>query len=113
MTVRAVKGGQFGANGSWYEGGRFLNTIAENEKQEARKSVKRGKKMIAPYTWEVQPTADSKSIYVEICDYAKMIGEQVVVIESQFVGGFAYNGESMNRIAELCNRYNAGERWVV
>ena len=33
-TQRAKKGGEFGANGEWYEGGKFINTVRENRKRE-------------------------------------------------------------------------------
>jgi len=33
-TKRAAKGGEMGANGEWYEGGKFINTVPENRKRE-------------------------------------------------------------------------------
>ena len=52
---RAAKGGEIGANGEFYAGGKFINTVEENSKslKVAKKTTR--KQEVAPYVWEVQP----------------------------------------------------------
>lgn len=59
---RAKVGGEYGANGEFYEGGKFINTIAENQKKEGSTAKKARKVEIAPYKWEVAPEG-KRSIY--------------------------------------------------
>ena len=54
MTIQAKKGGELGANGEYYKGGQWINTVEENPKGSSI-SVKRGKSKkceIAPYVWQ-------------------------------------------------------------
>ncbi len=40
-TKQAKAGGEYGANGSFYRGGTFINTVAANEKGSAKKQIAR------------------------------------------------------------------------
>ena len=51
MSKRAPKGGAYGANGEWYEGGRFINTIPENNKKSGSRKRTNRKVEIFPYRW--------------------------------------------------------------
>ena len=62
MTIRAPKGGALGANGEWYEGGKFIATTDHPKGQKQRKSSKIRKVEIEPYVYEVAPDG-YKSIY--------------------------------------------------
>jgi len=60
---RAKAGGEFGANGEWYEGGKFINTVADNAKgsKEAKKATR--KQEVENYKWEVAPVAGQLALY--------------------------------------------------
>lgn len=109
-TKRAKAGGEVGANGEWYEGGKFLNTVPGNRKREG--SVKRGsgKQEIAPYTWEVSPEG-KRSLYRQFAGvFGKVIdGVAVLVCSEQTL---AYFGTTRDAAQNLIDRWNAGERWV-
>ena len=47
---RAAKGGQYGANGEWYEGGKFIATT-DHPKGSPKKYKKTGRVEIEPYVW--------------------------------------------------------------
>lgn len=40
-TKQAKAGGEYGANGSFYKGGTFINTVAENAKGSAKQPIAR------------------------------------------------------------------------
>lgn len=64
-TKRAVKGGELGANGEWYEGGKFINTVEQNAKRHgsAPKAAKLRKVQIKPYVWVMQEVASQKPLF--------------------------------------------------
>ena len=108
---RAKAGGEFGANGEWYEGGKFINTVAENGK--GKKETKRftGKQEIEPYKWEV--SADGlRSIYRRLAG---------IEIFNRHNMTFTFNPDLRNEFATpdaIANRkaniaaFNAGRRWA-
>jgi hypothetical protein len=108
-TRQAIKGGEFGANGEFYEGGRFLNTIPENRKREGSAPKRAHKVEIEPYVWVV-PTDDRKSIYRQLAGiHGKVIGGKMVISTSQQI--LDYTGRTLAWVNEMADRYNAGERW--
>lgn len=116
-TKRAAKGGEFGANGEWYEGGKFINTVKENRKKEGSTPRRTGKQEIAPYVWEVAPTdGPQNSIYRQFAGTWGRIENGVAI--------FAYGAdvERLNHVLKYCGRtredaqamldkWNAGQRW--
>lgn len=114
--AQATKGGEFGANGEWYKGGQFLNTIEENDKKEGSRQYNRGlrKREVAPYTWEVQPFEGAKSIYAMTVGTGAQINHDGTISPYMrvFTNGVMYNGETLENVQALCDRYNAGERWL-
>ena len=114
-TKQAKTGGEFGANGEWYEGGRFINTIPENQKVNGGRKAKPRKVQIEPGVWvEVVPTTQTPLF--------QMVGTQAEYIDrnSPAAGirpspaGLRYYGSTFcgRPVAEQCDRYNAGGRWV-
>ena len=113
MQKRAVKGGEVGANGEWYEGGKFIATT-ERAKTEGTKPKGSGKQEIAPYVWEIAPEG-MKSLY-------RMIGmgiygawdraEGKVVINPCAETLMTQNGITRETVQNLIDRYNAGQRWI-
>lgn len=106
---RAKVGGEVGANGEFYEGGRFLNTVPENQKKEGSKPRKARKVQIAPYVW-VMAEEGRRPIFAAFSGFEKaLIENNLSLIAPQTV---AYYGLDMDRLAELAKRYHAGERWA-
>ena len=109
-TKRARKGGEFGANGEWYEGGKFINTIPENSKREGGANRSSGKQEVAPYVWEVAPDG-KRSLYRQFAGvFGKVInGVAVLDCSEQTLNYFSVTRDEAKC---LIDRWNAGERWV-
>lgn len=111
-TARARKGGEFGANGEWYEGGKFINTVPENAKRYGSTPKGSGKQEVAPYVWEVAP-AGMRSIYKQIAGIcAKFDRTANCWIYSANPQTIEYIGRTQAECEDLIARYNAGERWI-
>jgi hypothetical protein len=124
----AQKGGEYGVNGEFYQGGQFLPESEDTIKGAQKIIVRQGtKKEIAPYTWDNAPADNMLSIYDRVnhfscdnrreCEYIKGQGfkglqlepfakEQMTDCNGQYMGDEWYNF-----ISDLCNRFNTGERW--
>ena len=109
---RAKKGGEYGANGEWYEGGKFINTVADNPKGRGKKTKKTGKREIEPYKWEIQPTTDHRSIYGQLAGIYGRVEDGVMVLDVN-PKTLVYFGDNMEKVQELADKYNAGQRWVL
>jgi hypothetical protein len=109
-TKRAKAGGELGANGEWYEGGKFINTIPENAKREGSKRSKPRKVQVEPFAW-VTVNEWRQSIYTKLAGvYGKVVdGKMVLNVNPQTLTHF---GDTMEEVERLAERYNAGERWV-
>lgn len=109
-TKRAPKGGAYGANGEWYEGGKFINTVAENGKRHGSKPRGTGKQEIAPYVWEIAPEG-KKSLFRQWAGiFGKLIdGKAVMTCSQQTLDYFCTTREQAQ---QLMDRWNAGERWI-
>ena len=112
--ARAIKGGQVGANGEFYKGGQFLNTIEENAKRLGSRPRKVAKRNVAPYVWEVQPFEGAKAIFATTVGTGAVINDDGTISPylRVFENGVMYNGETLENVQALCDRYNAGERWI-
>jgi hypothetical protein len=112
-TKRAAKGGERGANGEWYEGGKFINTVPENAKKEGSKPRGSGKREIAPYVWEVSPEG-KRSLYRQFAGvFGKVIdGVAVLRTDDRLDQTCEYFGVSREQAADLLARWNAGQRWA-
>lgn len=114
-TKRAPKGGAYGANGEWYEGGKFINTIKENRKKEGSKPRGMGKQEIAPYTWEVPPAAGMRSLYRQFAGIFGKVIDGVAILRSddQIETTLTYYGTTREQAQDMIDRWNAGERWIL
>ena len=117
-TKRAVKGGEFGANGEWYEGGKFINTVEQNAKRHgsAPKAAKLRKVQIKPYVWVMQEAEGQKPLFSLVGTGCIMINGRMEVympaFEAPYGGvGFCY-GVSLAEMQTYCDRFNAGEVWM-
>ena len=112
MQTRAKKGGEYGANGEWYEGGKFINTIPENRKREGSGPKGTGKQEIAPCVWEVAPEG-MRSIYKQVAGICgKLDHKSGTFTYSANPQILAYIGKTAEECQTLIDLYNAGQRWV-
>lgn len=118
---RAKVGGEVAPNGEFYQGGRFINTIAENHKVHGsnNKAATR-KQQWESYKWSVAPEGKTHAIF-------QLIGTQLspdrsvtlpnghyrVVVNTtpQVLAHFGDTAFGLP-LQELADRFNAGERWV-
>jgi len=106
---RAKKGGELGANGEWYEGGKF---IATTERPKSQVKIRGARKVeIEPCQWV---ESAGVSIYSEIKWDVKITNGTAVTHSMSFRG---YDGDTLpaDVVAaklELIAKYNRGERWV-
>ena len=119
---RAKVGGEVGANGDFYEGGKFLNTVPENDKRDGsrRKPAKARKVQIDPTTWVTLEPGDARRPIFGIVGCGACLADRYAS-ESPIMpyppafetfGDRMYNGTPLAEIVDLCDRYNAGNRWV-
>ena len=107
MQKRAKVGGETGVNGEFYEGGKFLPST---ERPKGKAKVKKpGKQQVEPYRWELPP--EGKQVI-----FHRIVGTVAQITPNglrPFDRGIAYFGNEVlgHTVAELCERYNAGERW--
>jgi hypothetical protein len=112
-TKRAAKGGEVGANGEFYEGGKFINTVPENRKKEGSTKSKPRKVQVEPYVWVIDDRRPIFSIVGTGAEYVSRydLSKGIRPCEHVFTNGVMYNGTTYAEVKELCDRYNAGERW--
>ena len=113
MTKRAIKGGEFGANGEWYEGGKFVNTVAANKKREGSGPRGSGKQEIAPYLWEVAPEGKS-SLYRKFAGVFGKVVNGIAELRSddRMEQTCRYYGVTAETASEMIAEWNRGVRWV-
>jgi len=115
--ARAKQGGEFVANGEFYKGGRFLNTIADNPKKSGSRPAagKLRKREVAPYVWEMQPSHDAVAIFSIVGTQAGYVDRYAdeLTIEPHAAGVAAYGPTAYGYdVAELCTLWNDGQRWI-
>ena len=105
---RAKRGGEVGTNGEFYEGGKFL-PATKKPKGAPRPQAAR-KEQVEPYRWEV-PAEGRRAIFGLVVG---CVAQQTPNGLVPFAPGVAYYGSTVlgHEIADLCERYNRGERWV-
>jgi hypothetical protein len=113
-TKRAAKGGEVGATGEFYEGGKFINTVAENRKKEGSTKAKARKVQVEPYVWVIDGRKPLFAIvgtgaeYIDRNDWKKGIRPYAPA----FRNGVMYTGKTLEEVQAICDRFNAGERWA-
>ena len=109
---RAAKGGQVGANGEWYEGGKFIATT-DHPKGKARKYTSTGRVEIEPWVW-VQRIEGKRPLKermgMEIFNHDNKTFRFNPAIRDN--GGNAFPIEFINERKALIELWNAGERWI-
>lgn len=115
MMTRAKVGGEFGANGEWYEGGKFLNTVAQNPKKCGSAARKARKVQIEPFNWVESTERPILSIVGAGAEYIDRYNWQAGIcpFAPAFEGGIMkMNGTPIEEIQALCDRFNNGERFI-
>jgi len=109
---RAAKGGEYGANGEFYEGGKFINTVEENGKQKKKWKKPTGRREVAPSVWEMQPDSDMMPIYGMLAGFE---------VFNRLTGKFEFNNDLRGQYAtpefikvrlSRIDKYNSGEKWL-
>lgn len=109
---RAPKGGAFGANGEWYEGGKFINTVAANEKRAAKAARKSTRKQeIEPYVWAVPPVPGQMSLLRRFAGVFGTVRNGVAYVQCQQVT-LDYYRTTLEEVQSWVAAYNRGERWI-
>ena len=103
---RAPVGGAIGANGEFYEGGKFLPST-DRAKRKGSRPRKASKVEIEPYAW-VKPLEGFESIYSRIEVFVNKGVTEVEVHPQVFV---TYQ-VSEERITEYLNLYKQGYRFI-
>lgn len=122
VTTRAKKGGEYGVNGEFYNGGEFLPsspyTVKGATKAEAKRITR--KQEIAPYCWKVAPNGEQSIwscirslVYFVESTYSKEAGKTGIVAPVSFSWkGMGWTEQGYNEFKQLVERWNKGERWV-
>lgn len=109
---RAKAGGEFGANGEFYKGGAFINTVPENPKGNKLSKKTTRKQEVMPYVWEIAPEG-------KMSLYRMLSGFEVCVSREPLQ--FAFNADLGNEYATAeyieirkarIAAFNVGQRWI-
>ena len=107
---RAKKGGEIGANGEFYEGGKFIATT-DRPKTEGSKPKGTGKEEIAPYKWEVPPEG-MRSIFARwkgLWGWDRATGKAT---RHPTANPEYWGADVLEEAAQWAERWNNGERWA-
>jgi hypothetical protein len=116
---RAKVGGEVGTNGEYYEGGKFLPSTEKPRRHGSRPARPR-KVEVEPYVWVTLEPGDDRrpllsivgtgAMWIDRRDWTK--GVEPFMPAFEFLGDRMYNGETLANVKALCDRWNAGERWM-
>lgn len=107
---RAKTGGETGANGEWYEGGKF---IANTDHAKGHKSAGRatGRQLIAPGVFEVAPSDELVAIFPQLA--VGFFAFHAATLQfGEVTNETALNYFGAERLTALRDLFNAGERWT-
>ena len=113
---RAKVGGEYGKNGEWYEGGKF---IANTDRAKGQPKANTRRQEVAPYKWEVSPTGYETPIWRKIDNYITLNNDVATLSKDQIQRtANAYNWKMdvekfAEELAPLVEKWNAGERWII
>jgi hypothetical protein len=116
---RAKPGGETGANGEWYEGGKFIAT-QDNPKRSGRSRKATRKVEVEPWKWEIPPEEGMRPIYGrmgagvftgKLEDGRWGLVARDVTWQYYFKTAKAIE-RAKERYQSFADRFNAGERWT-
>lgn len=106
---RAKAGGEIGANGEFYEGGKFIATT-DHAKRIATAKRATGRQQVEPGKWECAPSG-MRSIFQRWSGlWTRTDNSQVIVNPGANVD--YWGADTLAQAAEWAAKYNAGERWM-
>lgn len=107
---RAKIGGEVGANGEYYEGGKF---IANTDRAKGHKVAGRatGRQLVAPGMFEVAPSDDLVAIFPQLSVGFFAFNRETVQF-GEVTNETALNYFGAERLLGLRDRFNAGEKWT-
>jgi len=104
---RAKVGGEYGANGEWCEGGKFLATTERAKKRGSAKPS--GKQQVEPFVWAIPPQG-MRSLYSRWSGLWTRGDDGKVAVNPG--ASVEYFGEDqLHQAAVAAEQYNNGERW--
>lgn len=118
---RAKPGGEIGANGEWYEGGKFIATT-DHAKSAGKGRKATGRQEIEPYKWDVPPEPGMRSIWQAMSPgvfTGKLPDGRMGLNPHTSEHTWLYYNDNDPALVEqakaryqaLADRFNAGERW--
>lgn len=119
MQPRAKPGGEIGANGEWYEGGKFIATT-DHAKSAGKGRKATGRQEIEPYKWEVPPEPGMRSIWRALSVFGCKLPDGRLGLNPSISDHTwrYYHGDDPVLVEKakahfqtLADRFNAGERW--
>lgn len=105
---RAKAGGEIGANGEFYEGGKFIATTDHAKRKAAAKRAT-GRQQVAPGNWEVPPTG-MRSLYARWSGLWVNGGNGTVMLNPGANADY-FGADQLQQAADAATKYNNGERW--
>jgi hypothetical protein len=107
---RAKVGGEYGPNGEWYEGGRWIATqdIPKKQKEKLRKAAS-GKVQVEGYQWEV-PEPGQMAILHNLG--GTVLNPRDGSINYNYLEYMKYSADEVAEFEEVVRRWKAGERWI-
>lgn len=106
--ARAKVGGEIGANGEWYEGGKFIAT-RDNAKRAAAERKAMGRKWeIAPFEYATPPSPTARAIFGQLAFFCF---DRSTNTFGEMVGTPDAPAEQIAKWHALRDAFNAGARW--
>lgn len=109
---RAAKGGQFGANGEWYDGGKFINTVAENGKKQKLSKKATGRQQFESGQWAVAPSEGQHALYRLLAGIEMPNRMNGTFIFNENLRGDYATAEHVAKRKEWIALFNSGVRWI-
>lgn len=108
--LRAKIGGETGANGEWYEGGKF---IARTDRAKGHKVAGRatGLQNVAPGAFEAAPAPGLVAIFPQLA-VGFFAFDRATIQFGGVTNEIALAHFGAERLIALRDRFNAGERWT-
>lgn len=111
---RARKGGELGANGEWYEGGKFIATTDHAKKLGSNNHKATKKQQFESGQWAV-PAEGKKALYPLLAGVEMIVWVDGKIAEFKFndsLHGNYTNAEQIYERKAWIDLYNSGVRWI-
>ena len=102
--ARAKVGGEIGANGEWYEGGKFIATTDHSKAQP--KKAKPRKAEIRPWVWVESPSPEHRAI-------CNMLGGIDFKYDHDAGTLHPYLSDIPQHRLDLAEAFNNGQMWAI